>query len=69
MEQTFMSSQQLETRCDLFDDMTAHVEANKKISAIISELFPRGKKPNFSFVFKSLSFFEVSKPIIANVTS
>ena len=46
-----MSSQQLETRCDLFDDMTAHVEANKKISAIISELFPRGKKTQLFICF------------------
>ena len=33
-----------------FDDMIAYIEANKKLSPIVTELFLRGRKLNISFL-------------------
>ena len=35
----------------MFEDMIAHIEANKKLSPIVIELFLRGRKLNISLVF------------------
>ena len=43
----------------VLDDMTANMEANKKLSPIVTELFLRGRKLNISFVFVSKSYFKV----------
>ena len=44
------------------------MEANKKLSPIVTELLLIGRKPNFSLVFSSQSYFKVSKTIRLNVT-
>ena len=43
----------------VFDDMTADMESNKKLSPIITELFLRRRKLNISLVFISQSYFKV----------
>ena len=43
----------------MFDDMTADMEYNKKLSPIITELFLRRRKLNISLVFISQSYFKV----------
>ena len=50
----------------VFDDMIAGKEANKKLSAIVTELFLRGRKLNIWLVFISQSNFKVPKRL--NVT-
>ena len=45
----------------LFDDMIADMEANKKLSHIVTALFLRGRKINTSPVFISESYFKVPK--------
>ena len=44
-----------------YDDANADVEANKKLSPIVTELFLRGRKLNILLVFISQSYFKVSK--------
>ena len=51
----------------VFDDMIAGIESNKKLSAIVTELFLRGRKLNIYFVFISQSYFKVPKTIRLNV--
>ena len=48
--------------------MIADMEVNKKLSPIATELFLRGTKLNISLVFKSQSYFKVSKTIRLNAT-
>ena len=43
----------------MFDDMTADMESNEKLSPIIIELFLRRRKLNISLVFISQSYFKV----------
>ena len=43
----------------VFDDMTADMESNEKLSPIIIELFLRRRKLNISLVFISQSYFKV----------
>ena len=50
------------------DDMIADVEANKKLSPIVTELFLIEKKFNISLVFISQSYFKVPKTIRLNAT-
>ena len=50
----------------VFDNITADMEANKKLSSIVSELFLRGRKLNISIVFLSQSYFKVPKTIRRN---
>ena len=52
-----------------FDDMIADIksiEANKKLSPIVTELFLNGRKHNISPVFISQSYIKVSKTIRLN---
>ena len=48
--------------------MIADMESNKKLSSIVTELFLRGTKINFSLVFISQSYFKVPKTISLNAT-
>ena len=50
----------------VFDDMIADVLSNKKLHAIVTELFIRGRELNISFVFMTQSYFSVSKNIRPN---
>ena len=52
----------------MFDDMIATMEANKKLSPIVTELFLGGRKLNISIVFISQSYFKVPKIIRLNTT-
>ena len=52
----------------VFHDMTADMEANKKLSVILIELSLRGRKLNISLIFVSQSYFKVPKTIGLNVT-
>ena len=52
----------------LFDDMIADVEANKKISPIVTELFLKGRKLSIPLAFISQSYFKVPKTIRLNAT-
>ena len=52
----------------VFDEMIADMEANKKLSPIVTELFLRRRKLNISLVFISQSYFKVSKTIRLNAT-
>ena len=52
----------------VFDDMIADIEANIKLSPIVSELFFRGKKLHISLIFISQSYFKVLKTIRSNRT-
>ena len=45
----------------LFDDIKADIEANKKLSPIITELLLRGRKLNIVLVFVSKSYFKIPK--------
>ena len=45
----------------VFDDMIADMEANKKLSPVVTELFLRRRKLNISFIFISQSYFKVPK--------
>ena len=48
----------------VFDDMITDMEANKKLSPIITEMFLRERKQNISLVFISQSYFKVPKAVI-----
>ena len=52
----------------VFDDMTADMESNEKLSPIIIELFLRRRKLNISLVFISQSYFKVHRTIKLNET-
>ena len=45
----------------VFDDMIADMLSNKKSNPVVTELFIRGRKLNFSLVFIRQSYFAVSK--------
>ena len=45
----------------VFDDITEDIEANKKLSSIVTEFILRGRKLNISFAFISQSYFKVPK--------
>ena len=40
----------------MFDDMIADMESNKKLSAIVTELFLRGRKLNISLFYLTIIF-------------
>ena len=42
----------------VFDDMIAHMEANKKFRPMVTELLIRGRKVNILFVSTSKSYFK-----------
>ena len=50
----------------VFDDMIADMESNKTLSPIVTELFLRGRKLNFSLVFLLQFYFKVPKTIKLN---
>ena len=50
----------------VFDDMIADIMANKKIQAIIIELFTRCRKLNISLVFITQWYFSAAKDIRLN---
>ena len=52
----------------VFDDMIADIMTNKKIQAIMKELFIRCRKLNISLVFITQSHFSVSKDVRLNST-
>ena len=52
----------------VFDDMIVEMEANKKLSPIVTELFLSGWKLNISIIFISKSYFKMPKYIKLNVT-
>ena len=43
--------------------MIADMEANKKLSPVVTELFLRGRKINISLIFILQSYFKVPKTI------
>ena len=45
----------------VFDDVIADMEANKRLSSIVTELFLSGRKLNISLVFISQAYFKVPK--------
>ena len=47
----------------VFDDMIAHIMANKTFQAILKELFIRCIKVNISLVFITQSYFSVPKDV------
>ena len=51
-----------------FDEMIADMSNNKKLSAIVTELFIRGRKLNISFIFIAQSYFKVPKNVRLNYT-
>ena len=52
----------------VFDDMIADIMANKKLQAIIKELFIRCRKLNISLAFITQSYFLVPKDLRLNST-
>ena len=52
----------------VFDDMIADMLSNKKLNAIVTELFIRGRKLNVSLVFITQSYFAVPRNIRLNST-
>ena len=42
----------------MFDDMIADMESNKELSAVVTELFLRGRKLNTSLVFIPKNLFQ-----------
>ena len=48
----------------VFDDMIADIMTNKKLKAIIKDLFIRCRKLNISLVFITQSYFSVPKDVI-----
>ena len=52
----------------VFDDMIVEMEANKKLSPIVTELFLNGWKLNISIIFISQSYFKMLKNIKLNAT-
>ena len=52
----------------VFDDMIADMINNKKLNAIVTELFTRGRKQNISLVFITQSYFKFPKDVRLNTT-
>ena len=52
----------------VFEDIIADMEANKKISPIVTELFLRGRNLKISLVFISQSYFKVPNTIRLKAT-
>ena len=50
----------------VFDDMIADMINNIKLNSIVTELFVRGRKLNFSLVFIMQSYFKVPKDVRLN---
>ena len=52
----------------VFDGMIANIKGNKKLQAIIEELFIRCRKLNISLAFITQSYFSVPKDVRLNLT-
>ena len=52
----------------VFDDITADIEGNKKLSPIVSKLLLRGTKLSISLVFISQSYLKGTKTKKLNTT-
>ena len=52
----------------VFGDMVADMINNKKLNPVVTELFIRGRKLNFSIVFITQSYFKVPKEVRLNST-
>ena len=52
----------------VFDDMIAEMISNKNLNPVVTGLFIRGRKPNFSLAYITQSYFAVSKNIRLNST-
>ena len=52
----------------VFDDMIADMIDSKKLNAIVTELFIRGRKLNISLVFITQLYFKVPKDVRPNTT-
>ena len=52
----------------VFDDMIADLINNKKLNAVVTELFIRSRKLNISLVFITESYFKVPKDVRLNFT-
>ena len=52
----------------VFDDMIADMINNKRLNAIVTKLFIRGRKLNISVVFITKSYFKVPKVVRLNST-
>ena len=52
----------------VFDEMIAEVKGNKKLQALIEELFIRCRKLNILFVFFTQSYFSFPKDVRINTT-
>ena len=52
----------------VFDDVIADIINNKKLNAIVTELFIRGRKLNISIAFITQSYFKVPKDARLNST-
>ena len=53
----------------VFDDMIAEMMSNKNLNPVVTGLFIRGRKPNFSLAYITQSYFAVSKNIRLNSTN
>ena len=53
----------------VFDDMIAEMISNKNLNPVVTGLFTRGRKPNFSLAYITQSYFAVSKNIRLNSTN
>ena len=52
----------------VFDYMIADMSNNKKLNAVVTELFIRGRKLNISIIFITQSYFKVRKDVRLNST-
>ena len=52
----------------VFEDMIADVKDNKKLQAIMEEMFIRCRKLNISLAFITQSYFSVPKDVRLNLT-
>ena len=52
----------------VFDDMITDMIQNKKLNAIVTELFIRGRKLNIYLVFITQSYLNISKDVRLNTT-
>ena len=52
----------------VFDDMIADMISNKKLNAVVTELFIRGRKLNIYLVFITQSYFKIPKDVRSNST-
>ena len=56
------------TKILIIDDTIADMINNKKLNSIVTKLFIRGRKLNFSLVFITQSYFKVPKDVRLNTT-